>query len=261
MNLPTPEAWNASLFDDKHHYVTDYGESLIDLLAPMRGERILDLGCGTGHLAYKIALRGAQVVGLDSSPDMLKLAQHNYPDLEFVQGEGTNFQFDQPFDGIFSNAALHWMTDADAVARCIARALKPGGRLVAELGSRGNIHTIITAVQNALQAFGYYVFRDGLPWYFPSIGDYASLLERHGFRVIYAADFDRPTPLEGETGLRDWLTMFAGAFFRLIPAEQTEQIIQDIETRLRPALYRDGEWVADYRRLRIMAVKQADAAT
>lgn len=261
MNLPTPEAWNARLFDEKHHYVTDYGESLIDLLAPMRGERILDLGCGTGHLTHKIALRGAQVVGLDNSPDMIKLAQHNYPDLEFVQGEGAAFQFDRPFDGIFSNAALHWMTNAEAVARCMARALKRGGRMVAEFGSRGNINTIITGIQSTLQAFGYYGFQGGLPWYFPSIGEYASLLERHNFRVIYAADFDRPTPLEGEDGLRDWLTMFGGAFFRLIPADQTEQIIRDIETRLRPALYRDGQWVADYRRLRITAIKEAEAVS
>ena len=246
--------WNAHLYDTRHHYVSDYGDSLLELLAPRPGERILDLGCGTGHLAAKIAQQGAQVVGLDNSPDMIRLAQENYPTLKFVQGEGAAFHFDQPFDAIFSNAALHWMPQADEVARCLARALKPGGRLVAELGSRGNVAAIIGGMQKALRAYGYYFLDEQTPWYFPTLGEYAALLERHGFRVVYATDFDRPTPLDGDDGLRNWLVMFGGAFFRLVASEQREQIIADIETRLRPVLYRDGRWVADYRRLRLAAV-------
>ncbi|HEX2906812.1 MAG TPA: methyltransferase domain-containing protein, partial [Phototrophicaceae bacterium] len=237
-------AWNADLYDAKHHYVTDYGASLVQLLAPQPGERILDLGCGTGHLAHQITERGAQVVGLDNSADMIQMAQQNYPDLTFIQGEATAFRFDEPFDAIFSNAALHWIKDAEPVVVSMARALKPGGRLVVEFGSRGNIGTLITGIQNALQAYGYYFLQEPLPWYFPSIGEYARLLEKHGFRVVYATDFDRPTPLEGENALRNWLAMFGGSFFRLIPADQIEPIIQDIETRLRPLLYRDGQWLA-----------------
>lgn len=256
MEMSTPQAWNASLYDTKHRFVSDYGESLIDILAPMPGERILDLGCGTGHLANKIAQHGAKVVGIDNSPDMINLARHNYPELEFVAGEGAAFHFDEPFDAIFSNAALHWIPQAEDVVRCMAAALKPGGRLVAEFGSRGNIAAIIGGIQNALQAHGHYLFQERVPWYFPSIGEYASLLEKHGFRVVYATDFDRPTPLDGEDGLRNWLVMFGGAVFRLLPSEQTEPIIQDIETRLRPVLYHDGQWIADYRRLRIVALKE-----
>src|SRR5262245_22068445 len=112
MELPTPDTWNANLYDSKHHYVTDHGESLIIILAPLAGERILDLGCGTGHLAHKIALRGAKVVGIDNSPDMINLARRNYPEVEFAQGEGASFYFDEPFDAIFSNAALHWIAQA-----------------------------------------------------------------------------------------------------------------------------------------------------
>lgn len=260
MEQPTPYTWNAGLYDSKHHFVTDYGESLLDVLAPQPGERILDLGCGTGHLANKIAQRGAAVVGIDNSPDMVKLARQNYPAQEFVQGEGAAFQFNEPFDAIFSNAALHWIPQAEDVVRCMAAALKPAGRLVVEFGSRGNVATIIGGIQNALQAQGNYLLQDNTPWYFPTIGEYAALLEKHGFRVLYATDVDRPTPLEGNDGLRNWLMMFGGALFRLLPAEQTEQIIQDIETRLRPTLYRDGQWVADYRRLRIVAVKQPSGA-
>ncbi|NWG15225.1 MAG: methyltransferase domain-containing protein [Chloroflexi bacterium] len=253
----SPNAWNASLYDDKHHYVADFGEQLIELLSPKPGESILDLGCGTGHLAHKIAAFGARVVGVDNSADMIKLACQNYPELTFIQAEGGDYRPDEPLDAIFSNAALHWMTDAERVAAGMWRALKPGGRLVAEFGSRGNIQTILGGIGNALQAYGLYLFPDALPWYFPSLGEYASLLEKHSFRVVYAADFDRPTPLEGEDGLRNWLNMFAGSLFHFIPAEQTDEIIADIETRLRPVLYRDGQWIADYRRLRIVALKEA----
>lgn len=253
-------AWNAHLYDTKHGYVSAYGDSLLELLAPQAGERILDLGCGTGHLAFKIAQTGAHVVGLDNSPDMIRLAQENYPTLEFAPGEGAAFHFETPFDAIFSNAALHWMPQADEVARCMARALKPGGRLVAEFGSRGNVAAIIGGMQKALQAYGYYLFEQQTPWYFPTLGEYAALLERHGFRVVYATDFDRPTPLDGEDGLRNWLMMFGGAFFRLIAPEQMEQIIEDIETRLRPTLYHDGRWIADYRRLRLAAVRCASTS-
>lgn len=254
-SLP-PHTWNADLYDSKHHFVADYGEQLIELLAPKPGESILDLGCGTGHLARKIAAFGARVVGVDNSPDMIQLACQNYPDLTFIQAEGSDYCPDEPFDAIFSNAALHWMPDAERVAACMWNALKPGGRLVAEFGSRGNIRIILTGINQALQAYGYYLLQAAPPWYFPALGEYASLLEKQGFRVVYAADFDRPTPLEGEDGLRNWLAMFGGSFFQLIPADQTGEIIADIETRLRPMLYRDGRWVADYRRLRIVALKE-----
>jgi trans-aconitate methyltransferase len=244
-------AWDVERYEGKHAYVWQYGASLIEVLAPQAGERILDLGCGTGHLTAEMASRGAAVVGLDGSPDMLGQARQNYPALTFTLADATSFRFDEPFDAVFSNAALHWVKDAEAAVSSIAQALRPGGRFVAEFGGKGNI----AAVMGALNAVFGAEAEARCPWRFMGIGEYSSLLERHGVEVREAHLFDRPTALEGENGLEDWLRMFAGSYFRDLPEERARETIRKIVERLRPALYRDGVWTLDYRRLRVVAIK------
>lgn len=188
--------WDPALYDSKHSFVWKYGRELIELLAPQKGERILDLGCGTGHLTQQIALTGAEVTGLDISPAMIEQARKNYPDLEFFQADAAAFESARPFDAVFSNAALHWMTKPEAVVECVAHALQPGGRFAAEFGGKGNIAALRNAIRQALRAPGIARNEEWNPWYYPSIGEYASLLERHGLAVRYATLFDRPTALE-----------------------------------------------------------------
>jgi trans-aconitate methyltransferase len=256
-----PEAgWDAELYDRAAAFVWRHGSELIDLLAPQPGERVLDLGCGTGHLTAELAAHGARVVGLDNDPVMIEQARRAYPVLQFVLGDAADFRFAEPFDVVFSNAALHWVTRATDAAACIAAALRPGGRFVAELGGKGNVQTIVRALTAALAKAGYPFAPDRFPWYFPSIGEYASLLEAHGLEPVYATLFDRPTRLDGgEAGLRTWLALFAGRFFEAVPAERQAEIVRLLEERLRPQLFRDGSWFADYRRLRIVAVKRSQA--
>jgi trans-aconitate methyltransferase len=248
--------WDTSLYDGKHSFVWKYGEGVIELLAPRSGERILDLGCGTGHLTGRIAEAGVETLGIDISPKMIEQARKNYPNLRFEVADGTDFHFDETFDAVFSNAAIHWMKDPEAVVRSVWQALRPFGRFVAEFGGKGNlkaIHsTLLDAVRKAIAP------REPQPSYkyYPSIGEYATLLEKHGFRVTFAAHFDRPTPLEeGEDGLRNWLRTFTDNFLNSVPAEKRDHVIQEVEDRLRPELYRDGTWFADYKRIRIVAVK------
>jgi trans-aconitate methyltransferase len=257
MSNATPATeWDSTLYDDKHRFIPTIGEEMISLLAPQAGERILDLGCGTGHLTQKIASYGSIVTGIDSAASMIEQSRHNYPELDFRVANGEDFHFDEPFDAVFSNAALHWMKNADAVAGRIERVLKPGGRLVAEFGAKDNIKKIYTALLGAIEAAGYPP--PVSPWYFPSIGEYASLLEKHTFFVNYAAHFPRSTPLEGEDGMRNWLTMFANGIFKTLPPDVQNAVADDIVNRLRPHLYRDGVWIADYVRLRIIATKQSE---
>ncbi|HLK21780.1 MAG TPA: methyltransferase domain-containing protein [Bryobacteraceae bacterium] len=243
-------AWNPAQYEGGHSYVWQFGGDLLELLRPRQGERILDLGCGTGQLTAEIAARGADVVGLDSSPEMLGQARQNYPKLKFVLADATKFHFDEPFDAVFSNAALHWVKDAEASVKCIAAALRPGGRFVAEFGGKGNIKEILAAFR--------FVFgpaaEERRPWVFRGIGEYASLLEKSGFDVQQASLFDRPTPVEGERGLEDWLEMFCGNYFKHLSASEAKQKLHEVVEFLRPKLYRDGAWLLDYRRLRIMAV-------
>src|ERR1700760_4234824 len=129
--------WNAELYDNKHTFVSQYGESVLELLAVKAGERILDLGCGTGDLAKQIQQSGAEVVGIDASPDMVAKAKNKFPELDLSVMDATSFHFDEPFDAVFTNATLHWIKNADAVISNVYNSLKPGGRFVGEFGGKG----------------------------------------------------------------------------------------------------------------------------
>ena len=243
-------SWNVERYEGHHSYVWQFGGSLVELLAPRAGERILDVGCGTGHLTEEIARSGARVVGLDSSTNMLGQARQNFPRIEFVLADATSFRFEEPFDAVFSNAALHWVKHGEAAVEAIARALRPGGRFVAEFGGKGNIASILEALE---LVFGR-VAEERCPWWFPGIGEYASLLEQHGLEVREASLFDRPTPLEGENSMEDWVEMFCGSYWKDLPVDRATQKIGELVAYLRPKLYRDGVWTLDYRRLRVVAV-------
>ncbi len=248
--------WNAALYEDKHAFVWQYGEDLLQLLNPKQGERILDLGCGTGQLTEKIAISGAVVMGIDNAPAMISKAKQNYPQIRFDVADARNFQVEQPFDAVFSNAALHWIKEADAVIRNVHQALKPGGRFVAEFGGKGNVQAITTALESALQEIGISQPQALNPWYYPSIGEYATRLEKHGFDVNYAVLFARPTPLaDADAGMANWIQMFAIAYLKELSAQQQLQVIRKVEESLKPTLYRDKTWIADYRRIAVVAFK------
>lgn len=250
--------WNAGLYDNKFAFIWKYGSNLIDLLNPQPGETVLDIGCGTGHLTHAIAERGANVIGTDFSPAMIEQARANYPDIRFEVADASDFTLDVPVDAIFSNAVFHWVRDQEGTAACLARALKPGGRLVAEFGGKRNVGQIIAAAIEAMREAGYPDGAERNPWYYPSIAEHAMLLERHGLETTSAVLFDRPTLLDGgAAGLSLWLEMFGDSFFAGIPEATRQQIVGAVEQRLRPALFHDGSWHADYRRLRIVARRSA----
>lgn len=249
--------WNAELYDDKHSFVFEYGENVLELLDVKRKERVLDLGCGTGHLTQRIQERGGIVTGIDSSPEMIKLAKETYPDIDFEVADGANFTFENPFDAVFSNATLHWILNPDAVIKCVYKTLKPGGRFVAEMGGKGNVQKMICATQRVLKKHGYDAMDGDNLWYFPSLSEYTTKLESQGFRVTFAAHFDRQTLLQGEReGVAKWLKMFGPTFFKGIKPEETDQILEEITDLLEPDYNNDGEWYADYKRLRFIAIKE-----
>ena len=245
--------WNAALYDDKHSFVWKLAQGVLELLDPKAGERILDLGCGTGHLTAKIAEAGAGVAGADRSPEMIAQARAQYPALRFEVMDARELAFQQSFDAVFSNATLHWIREPELVARGISRVLRPGGRFVAEFGGKGNTREFMNAVERAWKKLAFSGPAPS-PWYYPSISEYSGLLEASGFEVCYAILFDRPTPLDdGERGLRNWLEMFGSAFSPNLTGSAHEQFKQEIEAELRPVLFRNGHWTMDYRRLRIVA--------
>jgi len=248
--------WNAALYDDKHSFVFKYGEDLVDLLAPKAGERILDIGCGTGYLTNVIARSGATVIGIDNSLEMITKAKAAYPQQEFKVQPGEEFHFDEHFDAIFSNAALHWMLEKEKVIDCMYRNLKRTGRIVLEMGGKHNVEKIITVLRDSLIKHGFSEKAEQQLWYFPSESEYTALLEKRGFKVTYASHFSRETKLvDTQNGIKDWIKMFGSAFLKGIDEAVVNDILTEVQDALHPLLFRDNDWYADYKRLRITAIK------
>ncbi|MBT2701402.1 class I SAM-dependent methyltransferase [Bacillus sp. ISL-40] len=250
------DSWNANLYDKKHSFVSQFGVDLVQLLAPKSGEKILDLGCGTGDLANQLNQLGVDIIGIDKSENMIQQAQKKYPGLTFKVQDAVNMGYTNEFDAVFSNATLHWIKTPKQALQSIYNALNPGGRFVAEFGGKGNVQKIIDAIINQLGEQGITYKSEQLPWYYPSIGEYTSMMEQVGFRVTHAQHFDRPTPLSGEQGLRNWIEMFATSMFEGVTTETKELIITRVEENSREVLFRNGEWIADYKRIRVLGIKE-----
>ncbi|MCR2821270.1 class I SAM-dependent methyltransferase [Lederbergia panacisoli] len=250
------DSWNAHLYDHKHSFVSALGTQLVELLDPRKGEKILDLGCGTGDLAKHLYDRGMDVIGVDKSENMVSLAKSKYPNLHFDVRDATDLNYTNEFDAVFSNATLHWVKPPDQALHSIYKAIKSGGRFVAEFGGKGNVQFITDEMISLLKDEGYEKNIEQFPWFFPSIGEYSSLMEESGFRVTFAQHFDRPTPLEGDNGLQNWISMFASDMLEGIPENKKDHIIKNVENKLRETLYHEGKWTADYKRIRVIGIKE-----
>ncbi len=243
--------WSAERYAQAAHFVPALGAPVLELLAAKPGEHILDLGCGDGVLTEKIAAAGAVVVGVDAAPDMIAACRARGLDARVVAGQ--NLAFDSAFDAVFSNAALHWMRPPEAVLAGVHRALKPGGRFVAEMGGHNNTAAIMVALRAVLARRGV-EWQALSPWWFPSAAAYRARLEAAGFAVEEIAIIPRPTPLAA--GLEAWLDAFTDDFFgALQPPERATARAETVEL-LRPILMDEtGTWIADYVRLRFRATR------
>lgn len=245
--------WDAKLYDGQHAFVAKFGKDLIELLSPKEGENILDLGCGTGELADQLCHDGIQVTAVDRSQNMIQQAQKKFPNVNFIVQDALKLDYINEFDAVFSNAVLHWIKPPKEVLLRIYRSLKQGGRFVAEFGGKGNVQFIMEEVKRQFEKSNVeFVF----PWYFPSIGEYSSLMEEVGFKVTYAHHFDRPTRLEGVDGLQHWMEMFTGNVFEGLSKATKEEIISNVERRLENTLFHKEYWMVDYKRLRIIGMKE-----
>lgn len=248
--------WDSKLYNEQHRFVSDYGTDVLQWLAPKVGENILDIGCGTGDLAAKIQENGATVLGTDASADMIELARQNYPTIQFEQKDATTLDYNQEFDAVFSNATFHWIENQKELLKGIYKSLKYGGRLVAEFGGKGNIKSIVDAIDTAAKQLGLEHRIISNFWFFPSIGHYAPLLEATGFEVEQMWLFERETKLVGEDGMLKWIDQFAQHAFINLNEEEAKAVTNLAVELLKPTHFKDGEWMTDYRRLRIKAIKK-----
>lgn len=249
MTSAIQQNWQPTVYAKHAGFVSTLGEPLIALLSPKVDECILDLGCGDGMLTAKLANFGCQIVAVDSSVAMVNAAQKAGLDAHLMSGQQLNFN--ETFDGVFSNAALHWMSSPAAVLAVVWRALKRQGRFVAEMGAAGNVAKIIQALEAALANRGLVA---ECPWFFPTAEQYQNLLEQAGFQLNYIETWVRPTVLP--SAVDNWLTTFAQPYIAVVPVDDRAAFINEVTTQLRPKLCdENGDWVADYVRLRFSASK------
>jgi trans-aconitate methyltransferase len=250
--MSSVQTWDPERYSKNARFVSDLGLPVVELLNPKPGERILDLGCGDGALTQKIASLGCRIVGIDSSAAQVEAVRRM--GIEAFVMEAEALPFDQEFDAVFSNAVLHWIKRTDQMIAGVCRALKPGGRFVAEMGGHGCVAKIVAALDAALSRRG--IKADELnPWYFPTVAEYQVRLERGGFEVTSIALFPRPTPLPGN--ITGWLETFAESFTSVLPLPERPKFILEVQEALRPeSCGKDGQWTADYVRLRFAATRR-----
>lgn len=250
--MTSTQTWNPKRYACNARFVSDLAAPVVELLAPQPAECILDLGCGDGVLTAKLAAMGCNVVGVDSSAEQVEAARQLGLDARVADGE--NLSFDGEFDAVFSNAALHWMRNPQAVIAGVWRALRRKGRFVAELGGHGGCEKIKKELVDALNRRGF----DGeaaVPWYFPTVEEYSALLTGAGFSIRYIALIPRPTLLPGD--ITEWLDTFAESFTSRLPLKEREAYVEEVRDALEPELRGpDRKWTADYVRLRFAAFKQ-----
>ena len=254
MTLNPSSRWSPSDYASNAAFVPALGAAALELLSPQPGEFIVDLGCGDGLLTHRIMEAGARVIGLDASEAMVEAARARGVDAFVADAQALDLEsqagrFGQ-FDAAFSNAALHWMLDPDAVAAGVFGLLKPGGRFVGEMGGQGNIAALRAGIRDELTARGYPVPAEDPQWY-PSVGEFLRLYACAGFVDIRAHLIPRPTALP--TGVAGWVTTFRTGWLEVagVAVEDQKTVAAAVEQRLRPMLQQaDGSWTADYVRLR-----------
>ena len=243
--IASTSRWNAADYASVGRFVAELGAAALDLLDPQAGERILDVGCGDGALSLKIIDRGAEVIGVDNSPELVEAARAAGVYAELL--DAADMDFEREFDAAFSNAALHWMLEKELVAAAIFRALRLGGRFAGEMGGEGNLRQLREALDEQLLIRGYVPPQESSNWY-PTVEEFTAVYEEAGFQHVDARLIERPTPLKH--GVAAWVTTFRSGWLDRagVPDDERAAIAAAVADGF-------GRDTADYVRLRFIIRK------
>ncbi|MDE2739338.1 MAG: methyltransferase domain-containing protein [Paracoccaceae bacterium] len=243
--------WKTQDYTLHANFVSALAQEVMQDLAPQRGEKILDIGCGDGELGTFIMEQGATVLGIDSSANFVEAARRRGVNARIEDAQ--NIQFENEFDAVFSNAALHWMLRQEELMTRVFHALRSGGRFVVEMGGNGNISLICRTLTEILAEYGI-DFAARNPWVFPTPDEQRKRLEKAGFKVIKCSLRKRPTPLP--TNVRGWFDTFCNEILVDLSDSDRDEILGSMVEKLRPLICGpDGTWTVDYVRLNFVAIK------
>jgi trans-aconitate methyltransferase len=235
-----PAEWNAADYAANSAIQQKWARELIARLNLRGDEHVLDVGCGDGKVTAEIAHavpRGA-VTGIDASPHMIEFAQKTFPlkqfpNLEFHVMDARKIKFDREFDLIFSNAALHWVDDHQAILRGAASVLKSGGRLVVSCGGKGNAHDVFVVLRPEMRLKRWRGFfrRMRKPYFFYLPADYEKWLPRFGFKILDVRLAPKDATYAGPDGFAAWMRTTWLPYVQRVPENLREEFITAIVNR------------------------------
>jgi trans-aconitate 2-methyltransferase len=240
MNNSKNYAWDAKDYAKNSQNQFQWAKELIPKLKLQENEALLDIGCGDGKITAELAkcLPHGKVVGIDSSTQMIKLAQTNfpkrdYPNLDFQVMDARKLSFHEEFDLIFSNATLHWIINQKPILEGIQRSLKLKGRLIVQMAGKGNAQEIITLLSDLMtenqwkQFFGDFAF----PYGFFSAEEYRAFLFEAGLKPVRVELFPRDMKHVGEEGLAGWIRTTWLPYTERLPVELRDLFVKEIVRR------------------------------
>lgn len=243
--------WDAATYDRVSAPQAEWAERVLERL-PLRGdETVLDAGCGSGRVTRMLLdrLPRGRVVAVDSAPSMVEHAREALDPrrARVLRADLTELELDDPVDAAFSNAVFHWIADHDALFARLHAALRPGGRLVAQCGGRGNVRRFHEAAMEVAEEEPYAEHLAGWrgPWNFAGAEETAERLERAGFTGVDTWLEPYPVAPPDPTGyLR---TVCLGPHLEELPEGLRAPYVQEVSERCGREL--------DYVRLNIDAKK------